>query len=98
MSYSPKTRNTHRVHTRWYANKGVFALDYNCPLEALDKALESEKCSVCQRSYASMAEGKTGCVSNPQWHKTLHIWKPDWIIVCRVCHPKLEGKPANEWK
>jgi hypothetical protein len=77
---------------------GNFSKDYNCYPDALAKAFEQEVCSICGRSYASMAEGKKGMAANPLWHKTLHIWFPDWIVVCRSCHPRLESKTAKEWE
>jgi hypothetical protein len=77
---------------------GNFSKDYNCSVDALAKAFEAEVCPICNRTYASMAAGKKGVVANPLWHKTFHIWYPDWIVVCRSCHPELEGKPAKEWK
>ena len=60
------------------------------------KAFEREDCPICGRSDTSMTEGKK--VSNPDYYKTLHIWFPDWIVVCRSCHNRVEGKPATEWK
>jgi hypothetical protein len=77
---------------------GDFGRDYRCTIEALAEEFEREECPICKRSYASMAEGKQGVASNPMWWKSFHIWFPDWIVVCRYCHPKLEGKPAVEWK
>jgi hypothetical protein len=76
---------------------GNFAADYNCTVSDLARAFEAHECPICGATYASMAEGKDGVVGNPDWHKTFHIWFPDWIVVCRSCHPKLEGKPATDW-
>jgi len=109
--YLEKARKTHRGHSDWYtstlganhpstgkAYTGDFGKDYNCSVEDLAKAFEDENCPVCGRSYASIAEGKTGVAANPSYYKTWHIWFPDWIVVCRSCHSEIEGKPAVEWK
>jgi hypothetical protein len=89
---------THPMHKDNPLRTGDFSKDYNCYPDVLAKAFEEEDCPICVRSYASMAEGKKGVASNPLWHKSLHIWYPDWIVVCRSCHPRLEGKLAKEWE
>jgi hypothetical protein len=76
---------------------GIFAKDYNCTVEALANSFECENCPICGRSYASIAEGRKGVAGNPLWHKSFHISFPDWIVVCRSCHSKIEGKPREEW-
>jgi hypothetical protein len=95
-----KAKRTIRWHSRWWMEKGrqmrglqnEFSEQYNLYADVLAKAFEDEICPICNRSYTSMAEDKKGCVANPLWHKTLHIWVSDWIVVCRRCHPTLEGK------
>jgi hypothetical protein len=77
---------------------GIFGKDYNCTVEALAKSFECENCPICGRSYAFIAEGRKGVAGNPLWHKTFHIWFPDWTVVCRSCHSKIEGKPREEWE
>ena len=74
---------------------GIFAKDYNCTVEALANSFECENCPICGRSYASIAEGRKGVAGNPLWHKTFHIWFPDWIVVCRSCHSKITLFPQG---
>ena len=93
---SPKNRAYYESVGKPYT--GDFAKDYSCTVADLAKHFEADDCPICSRSYASMAEGKKGVAGNPEWHETFHIWFPDWIVLCRVCHPKLERKPANEWQ
>ena len=109
MTNLEKAPRTHRSHSYGYANTwkidrnsplytGNLSKDYSCTVEDLAKAFECENCPICNRSYASIAEGKEGVKGNPQWHKTWHLWFPDWIVVCRSCHPKIEGKTREEWE
>jgi len=77
---------------------GDFGKDYHCSVEDLAKAFEREDCPICGRSYEEIAAEKTGVDANPLRQRSLHIRCPDWIVVCRSCHPKIEHKPATEWK
>jgi hypothetical protein len=97
-----KARNTFSLHSRGYRTSwgtpashpgytGDFGKDYNCSVPELVKSFEEDACPVCKLTYASMTEGKKGVARNANWHKSFHIWYPEWIVVCRVCHPKLEG-------
>jgi len=91
----PENQAFYRATGRPYT--GDLSKDYNCTVEDLAKAFAETHCPICRRSYASMAEGKTGRMASPQWHQHWHLWFPDWIVVCPSCHRRLEGKPASEW-
>jgi len=109
--YLNKARQTHGSHSRGYATDwglkyrdadfytGDFGKDFKCPVEELARIFEFEdRCPICRDTYASMTEGKTGVSANPLAHMHLHIWfPPGWIVVCKRCHPRLEGKPPSEW-
>ena len=68
---------------------GDLGKDYNCSIEPLASEFKyawENGCRYCGRRVAKPS----------QLH--FHIWFPDWIVVCRSCHPKLEGKTAKEWE
>ena len=77
---------------------GDFGKDYHCSVEDLAKAFEREDCPHCGRTYEAIAAEKNGVDANPLRQRSFHISAPNWIVVCRSCHPKIERKPASEWK
>ncbi len=46
---------------------GNLSKDYNCTVEDLVKAFAETHCPICRRSYASMAEGRTGVTASPEF-------------------------------